>query len=65
MSTTEQRLLGVQPQRLVRYVEVCEKCRAENSFRIYTTVRVNGVLYARCAHCGHRAVIMMVRRAQK
>lgn len=63
MSTTEQRLAKVSPQRITRYVEICEVCRARNSFRIYRNIE--GVLYAKCNKCGKNAIITLVLRASR
>lgn len=61
MSTTEERLAKMQPQRIMRYVEVCDKCHTRNPFRIYRNI--DGILYARCNHCGRNAVITLVIKA--
>lgn len=57
MSTTEERLAALQPQRIKRYVEICDRCGARNPFLHRTTV--NGVIYAKCKHCGRHAIITL------
>lgn len=49
-------------QRITRRVETCEACGARGRFRVYaTTVKgARRIAYAKCAVCGHRAVIRFV-----
>lgn len=58
MSQTESKV-----QRIVRRVETCEACGAVDRFRVYaTTVKgANRVSYAKCACCGHKAVVRYIK----
>ena len=61
MSTTQQRLAAAAPQPIVRYIEVCDRCGAHNSFILRCGLN-NGVYYARCKKCGRNATIRLMMK---
>ena len=52
------------PQRIIRLQEVCDRCKAVDSFRVLTASR--GYTYVRCNKCGrHGTRITVARNSQK
>lgn len=46
------------PQRLVRRVDVCDRCGGADTFRVVG--RVRNVQYLKCAACGRRATRLVL-----